>query len=453
MPHGFIIVPQKFLRGAYRINSAGGLHLGGVDQKVRDFLPPPILDALRQQENKVPGHVAPDSRPGIQRVLGLRGQGLNGLVLQVLQIPGVGVQKGVPVRLPHRRQGGIEETVRQLLQLLPANGVGGEDVVPLPPRQHVHQHEAVPQVRQNQGAVPLPQAQGDGCPVRRPVSPLLKAAEVPDVQRHVVKGPLDGAAELVLDGSVALQLPGPQLRAAVEAEGAVFVDIAGVGDDVLPEEASHGLRPGLRQNHLHPLVELQLILRDDLLQLVGHLLGVNQIVSIALLKARGAVSNLADNGPVLVIALQKRLPLRQGPALRGVRPAGEADEILELLLAGDHDPVLVHHVYAALLRQQRVPQAEEVGRHRQGGQRRQQGDGRRQRHKPFQALSPSSHLIILPSDFSGSPDLGEGLLVKFPVTHPASPPPIVLSAASGPGPAGWSPWRPPPPAASRSPGR
>ena len=70
-------------------------------------------DGVRQQENKVPGHVASDSRPGIQRVLGLRGQGLNGLVLQVLQIPGVGVQKGVPVRLPHRRQGGIEETVRQ----------------------------------------------------------------------------------------------------------------------------------------------------------------------------------------------------------------------------------------------------------------------------------------------------------------------------------------------------
>ena len=40
-------------------------------------------------------------------------------------------------------------------------------------------------------------------------------------------------------------------------------------------------------------------------------------------------------------------PRRQGPALRCVRPAGEADEILELLLAGDHDPVLVHHVYAA----------------------------------------------------------------------------------------------------------
>ena len=437
LPHGFIIVPQKFLRRVHRITPPGGLHLGGVDQKARDFLPPPVLDALRQQKNKVPGHVGPDARADIQGVLGLRRQRLKGLVLQTLQIPGVGVLEGLPVRLPHRRQGGIEEAVRQGLQLLPADGAGGKGVVPLPPRQHVHQDKAVPQVRQDQRAVPLSQPQSEGGSVRRLKAPLLEVAEVPDVQRHVVKGPLDGTAELVLDGPVALQLPGPQLRAAVQAEGAVFVDVAGVRGNIFLKKVPHGRGPDLRHNDFHPLVELQIIFGDDLLQLAGHLLCVNQIVPIALLKARGLVADSGNDGPILVVAVQKRPPLRQGPALRRVSPAGEADEILVHVLSWDHHSPLVRYVHAALLRQQRVPEAEEVGRHRQRRQSRQQGDGRRQRHKPFQTSTTFAHLIILPSNFSGPPDLGEGFLVKFPVTHPASPPPIVPSAVSGPGPAGW----------------
>ena len=193
-------------------------------------------------------------------------------------------------------------------------------------------------------------------------------------------------------------------------------------------------------------MEAKAVFRGNLLQLIGHLPGVDQIEAVVLLKARGTVADFADDGAVPVIVLQKGPPLRQGSALRGVLPAGEADKIPVLVLAGNHYIVFVRHVHAALLRQQNVPQAEEARGRRRDGQHRQKTYRRRQGQDPLGGIfSPFHTLKILPSDLRGGANLGEGVLIEFAVTHPSTPPSTALSASFGPGGAGSSPpWFPGP---------